>query len=77
MSFSRIGSGSLQQYVQGIGNANLQPQVPNPASAAVTVAPPNVNPMQVAPVQNPNPVPQAVAHAQDVQNPPPVDNCDP
>jgi hypothetical protein len=65
---------ALQQYVQGITNANPQPQVPNPAGTPAAVAPPIANPMQVAPVQNPNPIPEAVPHAQNVQNPPPIDN---
>jgi hypothetical protein len=47
---------ALQQYVQGIANANPQPQVPNPAGAPAAVAPPIANPVQVAPVQNPNPI---------------------
>jgi hypothetical protein len=65
---------ALQQYVQGIANANPQPQVPNPAGAPAAVAPPIANPMQVAPVQNLNPIPQAIVPAQNVQNPPPIDN---
>jgi hypothetical protein len=62
---------ALQQYVQGIANANPQPQVPNPAGTPAAVAPPIANPMQVAPVQNLDPIPEP---HQNVQNHPPIDN---
>ena len=32
--------------------------------------------MQVVPVKNQNPIPQAIVPAQSVQNPPPIDNCE-